>query len=86
MPVSKALADRSAFVEQIALFLRQNQLLRLMLKRIVLPAAAEYVFVVDDFDDLRVLEGGEDSFCTGMVFYCAFHIDVGKGRIKAIFV
>ena len=51
MRVAKALADGRAAVNQCSGFYGKNQVLRPMLQTIILPFAAENIFVMVDFND-----------------------------------
>lgn len=51
--ISKALAYRRSLINKISFFACQNQILRLVLKQIVLSPAAEYILIMADFNNGR---------------------------------
>lgn len=51
MLVSKVLTDWGALIDQVPLLGSQNQFLRTMLERVILPAPAKDIFIMPDLND-----------------------------------
>lgn len=81
MFISKALADRRARIEQLAVLRRKNQILRCMLPDIVLPAPAENVFIMIDGNHFCLRKLREYPLCLRIFRHFPLHIDMGKRRI-----